>query len=78
MPKYTILDAVDRLEKVVKNYIREIDLKEVDLSNKIIENRILALKGYLNFLDREGIPLIRRASQELDRGRGFNDRSDLP
>lgn len=64
MKKANILDAVNRLSSTL-NKVEEFDVSSVDLSDRVLDNRIITLEGYLRFLEREGIPKIKRIWEDL-------------
>ncbi|AZR73118.1 hypothetical protein BBF96_06800 [Anoxybacter fermentans] len=59
MADRNIMNAVQRLNSIVKR-LEKVDLKNLDLSPRVLENRILTLEGYLSYLDQVGIPKIRQ------------------
>ena len=52
-----MLNAVQRLNSIVKK-LEKVDLENLNLSPRVLENRILTLEGYLSYLDQVGIPKI--------------------
>ena len=59
MEKVNILDAVDTLKSALSK-IEGFDIEGIQLSDRVLDNRIITLEGYLRFLDREGIPKLER------------------
>lgn len=57
MADRNIMNAVARLKSIVKK-LDKVDLDNLDLSPRVLENRILTLEGYLSYLDQVGIPKI--------------------
>ena len=52
-----MMNAVQRLNSIVKK-LEKVDLENLNLSPRVLENRILTLEGYLSYLDQVGIPKI--------------------
>ena len=63
--KPSILEAIERLNFTLKK-INDFDEMDLDLSDKILENRIITLEGYIRYLDSEGIPKIKKTLQFLE------------
>lgn len=57
-----IMNAVQRLNSVVKRF-EKVDLDNLNLSPRVLENRILTLEGYLSYLDQVGFPKIQKYVQ---------------
>ena len=53
-----ILDAIERLNFVLRK-VKDFEELDVELSEKILDNRVITLEGYLRYLDVEGIPKIK-------------------
>lgn len=58
MEKASILDAINRLNSALSK-VEDFDVSSVNLSNRVLDNRIITLEGYVRFLEREGIPKIK-------------------
>lgn len=82
MQKINVLDAVERLISTF-NKVDSFDVAGIDLSDRVLDNRIITLEGYVRFLESEGIPKLETIRDSLvkkidDEGIGAtNDRSDL-
>ncbi len=63
--KSNILDAVERLNFALKKVDDFKDL-DLELSDKILENRVITLEGYMRYLDAEGIPKIKKTLNALE------------
>jgi len=63
--KPNILDVIERLNFTLKKVDDFKDL-DLDLSQKILENRIITLEGYMRYLDSEGIPKIKKILNLLE------------
>ncbi|MCK4261172.1 MAG: hypothetical protein KAX49_19515 [Halanaerobiales bacterium] len=57
MADRNIMNAIARLNSIVKK-LDKADLNKLNLSPRVLENRILTLEGYLSYLDQVGIPKI--------------------
>ncbi len=55
MEKANILEAINNLDSAL-NKAKNFDFENVDLSERVLDNRIITLEGYLRFLEIEGIP----------------------
>lgn len=58
MKKVNILDAVNRLSSTLSK-VEDFTVTDVNLSDRVLDNRIITLEGYLRFLEMEGIPKIK-------------------
>ena len=58
-----IMNAVARLKSIVKK-LDKVDLDNLDLSARVLENRILTLEGYMSYLDQVGIPKIQKYTDD--------------
>lgn len=82
MRKVNILDAVNRLNSTLTK-VEEFEVADVNLSDRVLDNRIITLEGYLRFLEREGIPKIESIfnsvkKPDMEPVEGDNsDRSDI-
>lgn len=74
MSKSSIMEAVENLS-IVLNKVDDFEDLTVDLSDRIRENRIITLEGYLKFLDSVGIPRLKEEYEKLEVDAG--DRSDI-
>jgi hypothetical protein len=64
MNKVNILDAVDRLS-ITLSKVEDFDISGIDLSERVLDNRIITLEGYLRFLENEGIPKLEAIRSKL-------------
>lgn len=62
--KKSVLNAVEKLNTVLNKVD---DFKELDLeiSERVKDNRIITLEGYLKFLDEVGIPRLKKIASIL-------------
>ena len=60
-----ILDAVERLNSTLDK-VDDFDELNLELSERILDNRIITLEGYLRYLDSEGIPKMKRILDKLE------------
>ena len=74
MAKANILDAIERLNFTLKK-VKDFENLDLELSERVLDNRIITLEGYLRFLDAEGIPKIKKILNSLEDG--YNDWSDI-
>jgi len=58
MTEPNVLDVIERLNFAISK-VEDFDISEIDLSERVLDNRIITLEGYLRFLEREGIPKIK-------------------
>ena len=59
-----ILDAVEKLNFVLRK-VKDFEDLDLELSDKILDNRIITLEGYMRYLDAEGIPKIKDLSNSI-------------
>ncbi len=59
MADRNIMNAVQRLNSIVKK-LEKVDLDNLNLSPRVLENRILTLEGYLSYLDQVGYPKVEK------------------
>lgn len=64
MRKVNVLKAVDRLVSTLRR-LEEFDVSEIDLSDRVLDNRIITLEGYIRFLETEGIPKLKKISDKI-------------
>ncbi len=60
-----IIDVMNRLKNIVEK-AEKLDPKDVEISDRVLENRIIVLEGYLNFFEQSAIPNLKRISQQLE------------
>ena len=60
-----ILDAVERMNSTIDK-VDDFDELNLELSERILDNRIITLEGYLRYLDSEGIPKMKRILDKLE------------
>ena len=65
MRKIDVLDVIKKLRSVAQR-AQKIDTDSVELGQRVLENRIMVLEGYLNFLDQEGLPSLKKIVGEMD------------
>jgi len=63
--KVDVLDVVKRLRSISQR-AKKAQNNNIDLGERVLENRIMVLEGYLNFLDQDAIPAFKRIIKELD------------
>jgi len=74
MTEPNVLDVIERLNFAISK-VEDFDISGIDLSERVLDNRIITLEGYLRFLEREGIPKIKNI---YDKSRSeADDWSDL-
>lgn len=64
MRKINVLDVTRKL-KVISDKAQKIDLDEIEIGERVLENRVIVLEGYLNFLERSALPVIKEISEKL-------------
>ncbi|MFW6006458.1 MAG: hypothetical protein ACOC4G_04985 [Bacillota bacterium] len=74
MSEHNIVDAIEQLNYALEK-IQTIEPEEFELSNKIMDNRIITLEGYLRYLETEGIPKLKEINNHIEEEN--NDRSDI-
>lgn len=57
MRKVNVLDAVDRLTSTLSK-VEKFDIGGIDLSERVLDNRVITLEGYVRFLETEAIPKL--------------------
>lgn len=65
MSRDRVLDAIEKLNLAVKR-VDDIDESEIDLSKRVLENRIITLEGYLRYMESVGIPTIKEIRDFLE------------
>lgn len=53
-----ILDAVDNLDAALSK-VDSFQPEDIEFSERVLDNRIITLEGYLRFLEKEGIPRLK-------------------
>lgn len=71
MKKENVLDVVERLSSTISK-VDDFDVSSVDLSDRVLDNRIITLEGYLRFLESEAIPKLERIRDSIKEG-VYND-----
>ncbi|MFP4016885.1 MAG: hypothetical protein ACLFUI_07610 [Halanaerobiales bacterium] len=64
MRKVNVLDAVDRLISTLSK-VDEFDVDGIEMSERVLDNRIITLEGYIRFLESEGIPKLKRIREKI-------------
>lgn len=64
MGKVNVLDALDSLSSTI-NKVEEFDISGIDLSERVLDNRIITLEGYIRFLENEAIPKLSRIRDNI-------------
>lgn len=57
MKRVDVLEIMEQL-RVIAEKAERLDLEEVSIGNRVLENRILVLQGYFNFLETTAIPIF--------------------
>lgn len=65
MAKANVLDAIERLNFAL-NKLEDFDELDVELSERVKDNRIITLDGYMRYLESEGIPKVRKIVEALE------------
>ncbi|MEJ6952035.1 hypothetical protein [Natronospora cellulosivora (SeqCode)] len=81
MKKANVLDAIERLKSTLEK-VEGFDVSDIDLSDRVLDNRIITLEGYMRFLENEGIPKLEKIYDKLlnennEKVGVYNDGSDL-
>ena len=53
-----ILSAVNTLDRALTK-VTKFEKDNIEFSERVLDNRIITLEGYLRFLDKEGIPRLK-------------------
>ena len=69
-----IINAIDNLDSALSK-AKDFDVNKIDFSDRVLDNRIITLEGYLRFLKKEGIPRLKALSNKTEGD--SNDRSDI-
>ncbi len=62
--KVDVLDIIKKL-KVTSGKAKKINVSEISMGERVLENRIIVLEGYLNFLDRAALPVMKEICERL-------------
>ena len=65
MPKSNVLDAIERLNFAL-NKLEDFNELDIDLSERVMDNRIITLEGYIRYLESEGIPKLQKITDSLE------------
>ena len=65
MPKSNVLDAIERLNFAL-NKLEDFNELDIDLSERVMDNRIITLEGYIRYLESEGIPKLQKIADSLE------------
>ncbi len=63
--KSLVMEAMEDISLVIKR-LKRLNLDEVDIDDKILDNRIIPLEGYLRFMDRDGISELEKIVDRLE------------
>jgi len=63
--KSLVMEAMEDISLVIKR-LKRLNLDEVDIDDKILDNRVITLEGYLRFMDRDGIPELKKIVARLE------------
>ncbi len=66
MGKVNVLDAIDRLTSTI-NKVEDFDLLSIDLSERVLDNRIITLEGYIRFIENEAIPKLTTIRNNIEK-----------
>jgi molecular chaperone GrpE (heat shock protein) len=69
-----IVNAIDNLDSALSK-ARNFNIDQVDFSDRVLDNRIITLEGYLRFMEREGIPRLKKITNKIEGD--SDDRSDI-
>lgn len=60
-----VLDVITYINSAVD---KTEDIKDLppEMSNKVLDNRIMALEGYIRYIERETIPKLQNLAAELE------------
>ncbi|HKL75847.1 MAG TPA: hypothetical protein VJ881_07255 [Halanaerobiales bacterium] len=53
-----ILSAVNTLDRALTK-VTKFEKNNIEFSDRVLDNRIITLEGYLRFLNKEGIPRLK-------------------
>lgn len=62
--KIDVLDVIKKLG-VISEKAKNINAAEIEIGPRVLENRVIVLEGYLNFLDRTALPTLQEISEKL-------------
>ena len=60
-----ILSAVNTLDRALTK-VEEFDENNIEFSERVLDNRIITIEGYLRFLNKEGIPRLKSLVNEKE------------
>ncbi|MFP4660725.1 MAG: hypothetical protein ACLFPF_00900 [Halanaerobiales bacterium] len=64
MRKVNVLDAVERLISTLQK-VDEFNVDGIEMSERVLDNRIITLEGYIRFLESEAIPKLERIREKI-------------
>ena len=59
-----VLKMVDRLITTLEK-VDEFDVSNINMSERVLDNRIITLEGYIRFIESEGIPQLKLISDKI-------------
>ncbi len=63
--KSDILIVAEKLSYCLEK-VEEIDPLEADIDEDIVKNRIITLRGYLRYLDQDGIDVLKKIQSRIE------------
>lgn len=65
MQRVDVIDVIKKLRSISQK-AKKIEPETLDLGQRVLENRIMVLEGYMNFLDKDAVPVLKKIVEDLD------------
>ncbi|MEC9490544.1 MAG: hypothetical protein UMU04_06310 [Halanaerobiales bacterium] len=62
-----LIDAIEFIDTAVSK-TEQFDNYSPEMSNKVLDNRIITLEGYIRYIERETMPKLERLVKRLEEG----------
>ncbi|TDO84467.1 hypothetical protein DFR79_12129 [Halanaerobium saccharolyticum] len=60
-----LIDAIEYIDTAV-NKTEQFDNYSPEMSNKVLDNRIITLEGYIRYIERETMPKLESLAKKLE------------
>ena len=61
-----VLEAIEYIDSAVEKTDKLEDHPSPEMSNKVLDNRIMTLEGYLRYIERETMPKLKNLVEILE------------
>ncbi len=65
MAETDVIKAINYLDSAIKKS-EDFDVLNLEMSDRVLDNRIITLEGYIRYIDREGIPKLKSFIKYLE------------